>query len=117
PVTVVNRGGYLERDDGVCKNTVQLAFYSGQPLLPDGRTAPAADCKHNEVEIPDVVGDSLAAARTRLQGQPLTAVVVYKPAQPGDRTGYVVGQFPRSGTASAYDRITLVLEKSLHGVV
>ena len=25
PVTVVNRGGLLMRDDGVCKNTVQLA--------------------------------------------------------------------------------------------
>jgi len=29
----------------------------------------------------------------------------------------VVGQFPKTGTASAYDKITLVLPKSLHGVV
>ena len=35
----------------------------------------------------------------------------------GDRVGYVVGQFPRHGTASAYDKITLIAEKSLHGVV
>jgi beta-lactam-binding protein with PASTA domain len=47
----------------------------------------------------------------------LTPIVVYKPARTGDRIGYVVGQFPREGTASAYDRITLVSEKSLHGVV
>jgi penicillin-binding protein 1A len=117
PVTVVNRGGVLERDDGVCKNTAQLAFYGGQPLLPDGKPAPPATCKPNEVDIPDVVGSSLAAARARLEGQPLTPTVVYKPAKTGDRVGYVVGQFPREGTASAHDRITLVAEKSLHGVV
>jgi penicillin-binding protein 1A len=111
PVTVVNRGGLLERDDGVCKNTYQLAFYGGQG------PSRVATCKENEVEIPDVVGQPLAAARSRLQGQPLTPVVVYKPAKTGDRTGYVVGQFPRRGTASAYDKITLVAEKSLHGVV
>jgi penicillin-binding protein 1A len=111
PVTVVNRGGVLERDDGVCKNTYQLEFYGG--------TGPArvATCKPNEVDIPDVVGKSLAAARTRLEGQPLTPAVVFKPAKTGDRVGYVVGQIPRRGTASAYDKITLISEKSLHGVV
>jgi penicillin-binding protein 1A len=116
-VTVVNRGGVLQRDDGVCKNTYQLAFYGGEPLRLNGNAAPAATCKPNEVEIPDVVGRSLAYARTRLQGQPLTPTVVYKPAKTGDRVGYVVGQFPRHGTASAYDKITLIAEKSLHGVV
>jgi hypothetical protein len=111
PVTVVNRGGVLERDDGVCKNTYQLAFYGGEG---PPRTA---TCKPNEVEIPDVVGKSLVEARARLAGQPLTPAIVYKPAKTGDRIGYVVGQFPRRGTASAYDKITLVSEKSLHGVV
>jgi beta-lactam-binding protein with PASTA domain len=43
--------------------------------------------------------------------------VIYKPAKTGERLGYVVGQFPRRGTASAYDKITLVLAKSLHGVI
>jgi penicillin-binding protein 1A len=116
-VTVVNRGGVLQRDDGVCKNTYQIAFFSGEPLRTNGNPAPSATCKPNEVEIPDVVGRSLAYARTRLQGQPLTPSVVYKPAKTGDRVGYVVGQFPRRGTASAYDKITLISEKSLHGVV
>jgi penicillin-binding protein 1A len=111
PVTVVNRNGLLERDDGVCHNSYRLEFFGGQG------PARVATCKPNEVEIPDVVGQSLLSARTRLEGQPLTAEVVYKPAKPGDRVGYVVGQTPRRGTASAYDKITLISEKSLHGVV
>ena len=111
PVTVVNRGGALERDDGVCHNTYQMEFFGGRG------PARVATCKPNEVEIPDVVGQSLAAAKTRLAGQPLTPSIVYKPAKTGDRVGYVVGQFPRKGTASAYDKITLILTKSRHGVI
>ena len=111
PVRVVNRGGILERDNGVCRNSYTLNFYGGQG------PSRIATCKPNEVEIPDVVGESIQDARTRLDGQPLTAAVIYKPARTGDRLGYVVGQFPRRGTASAYDKITLVLAKSLHGVI
>ena len=111
PVTVVNRGGILARDDGVCHNAYQMEFFGGQG------PSHVATCKPNEVEIPDVVGQSLAAAKTRLEGQPLTPSVVYKPARTGDRVGYVVGQFPRKGTASAYDKITLILSKSRHGVI
>src|SRR5262249_4736789 len=66
---------------------------------------------------PDVVGQPVAEARARLEGQPLTATLVYKPARTGERLGVVVGQFPKRGTASAYDTIRLVLAKSLHGVV
>ena len=44
-------------------------------------------------------------------------MVVYKPAKTGERVDVVVNQFPRRGTASAHDRITLVLRKSLHGAV
>jgi penicillin-binding protein 1A len=111
PVTVVNRGGALERDNGVCHNSYQMEFFGGQG------PSRIATCKPNEVEIPDVVGQSLAAAKKRLDGQPLTPSVVYKPAKTGDRVGYVVGQFPRKGTASAYDKITLILTKSRHGVI
>jgi hypothetical protein len=111
PVTVVNRGGLLLRDNGVCKNSYQVAFYGG--------TGPSrvATCKPNEVEIPDVVGYTLANAKTRLDGQPLTPTVIYRPAKPGERLGVVVGQFPRRGTASAYDKITIVLVKALHGAI
>jgi hypothetical protein len=111
PVRVVNRGGLLERDNGVCKNTYVLEFYGG---VGPNRTA---SCKVNEVDIPDVVGQPVAQARARLEGQPLNATLVYKPARTGERLGVVVGQFPKRGTASAYDTIRLVLPKSLHGVV
>jgi beta-lactam-binding protein with PASTA domain len=111
PVTVVNRGGLLARDDGVCRNTYQMEFFGGEG------PARVATCKPNEVEIPDVVGQALPAAKARLEGQPLTPSVVFKPARAGDRVGYVVGQLPRRGTASAYDKITLILTKSQHGVI
>ena len=111
PIRVVNRNGQLERDNGVCKNTYLLEFYGG---IGPKRTA---DCKVNEVEIPNVIGESLAKAKARLQGQPLTATIVYQPARTGQRLGIVLRQMPKRGTASAYDTIRLVLPKSLHGVV
>jgi serine/threonine-protein kinase len=111
PVRVVNRGGLLMRDNGVCKNSYVVSFYGG--------TGPSrvATCKPNEVEIPDVVGYTLANAKTQLDRQPLTPTVIYRPARPGERLGVVVGELPREGTASAYDKITLVLPKSLHGAI
>jgi membrane peptidoglycan carboxypeptidase len=111
PVYVVNRGGLLMRDNGTCKNSYQLAFYGG--------TGPSrvATCKPNEVEVPDVVGYTIANAKARLRGQPLTPTLIYRPARVGERLGIVVKQFPREGTASAYDKITLVLPKSLHGAI
>jgi penicillin-binding protein 1A len=112
PVNVVNRGGVLERDDGVCHNTVQLAFYGGT-----AGDIPLADCKPNEVQVPNVVGETYTAARTRLEAQPLTPTVVYRPARPGERLDVVVKQMPARGTASAHDTITLVLPKSLHGAI
>jgi penicillin-binding protein 1A len=111
PVYVVNRGGVLMRDNGTCKNVHQLAFYGG--VGPKN----VATCKPNEVEVPDVVGWKLSNARVRLQAQPLGATLIYRPAKPGERLGIVVNQFPRQGTASADDKITLVLPKSLHGSI
>ena len=60
---------------------------------------------------------TLAGAKLRLAGQPLTPNVVYKPARPKQRVDLVVDQFPRRGRASSYDTVTLVLAKPLHGVV
>jgi penicillin-binding protein 1A len=105
------RDGKLELDDGYCKDTRYVEYFSGQGPR---RTA---DCKPNEVDIPSVVGQPLAKAKERLALQPLDASVVYKPAKPGQRLNAVVDQFPRSGHASSYDTITLVLAKPLHGVV
>jgi membrane peptidoglycan carboxypeptidase len=117
PVKVVNRNGALERDNGVCKNSYTVEFFGGDPVQLNGKPIRSATCKPNEVEIPDVVGQSLVSAKTRLEGQPLTPSIVYEPAKTGDRVGTVVGQIPRRGTASAYDKIELISKKSLHGVV
>ena len=108
---VVVRGGRLLLDNGNCKQTEQVVFLSG------ARTPPTAGCLHDEVEVPLVVGQAVAAAKERLARQPLTPTFVYKPAVPGQRLGIVLGQFPRSGSLSSFDKVTLVLARPLHGVV
>jgi penicillin-binding protein 1A len=110
PISVVNRNGLLERDNGICRNTYTLDFFNGGPE----RTA---TCKPNEVDVPNEIGVSLPTAKHHVELQPLTPAVVYKPATTGQRVGYVVDQLPRRGTASAYDKLTLIVAKSLHGVV
>ena len=67
--------------------------------------------------MPDVTGWRVNAARTRLSAQPLSAQVIYKPATPGQRVDVVLRQYPKSGTLSSFDRVTLVLAKPLHGTV
>jgi membrane peptidoglycan carboxypeptidase len=111
PATVVNRGGDMERDNGLCKTTYTVEFYGGQA------PSKVANCKKNEVEVPNVVGESLASARQRLEGQPLTPAFVFKPAKTGQRLDIVLGQYPKSGTLSAYDKVHLVVAKSLHGAM
>jgi penicillin-binding protein 1A len=111
PTYVTLRNGKLERDNGVCTSTRLLVFFSGQE-------PPVADCKPDEVQVPDVHGSTLADARARLAAQPLTWLVVYRPARAGERPGVVVSQDPRVGTRlSAGERITLVAVKAQHGVV
>jgi penicillin-binding protein 1A len=109
--TVVLRHGELQLDNGYCSNTRQVVYFSGYG--PDSK----ANCKPNEVDVPNVVGQTLASATARLQDQPLTPTIVYKPAAPRQRLDVVLGQFPKSGTLSSFDKVTLVLAKPLHGVV
>ena len=111
PRRVVHRDGRLALDNGFCRNTRELLFFSG-----DGPEK-TADCKPNEVEVPRVIGHTLTSARARLAAQPLTPVYVYRPARPRQRVGVVVGQYPTRGTLSSYGRVTLILPKPLHGVV
>jgi hypothetical protein len=111
PVTVTWRDGQLERDNGVCTDTFQLAFYSGQ------EPRRVADCHANEVDVPDTRGNTLADAKARLAGTPLTSTVVTQPAEPGQRLGVVVGQIPVAGKVSAWSKVTLVVPKAQHGVV
>ena len=108
---VTYRDGRIELDDGLCKSTSLIVYFTGRG---PGRTA---GCKRNEVDVPNVVGWTIASARTRLQAQPLTAQLVYKPASAGQRIGVVLKQFPAGGTLSSFDRVTLVLAKPLHGLV
>src|SRR5947199_3787730 len=108
---VVWRDGRLQLDNGYCRETALVSYFSGR-----GPTR-TANCKKNEVQIPRVIGMTLARARLRLAGQPLTPNVVYKPAQPKQRLDLVLDQFPRRGRASSWDTVTLVLPKPLHGVV
>ena len=76
-----------------------------------------ANCKPNEVEVPDLIGQSVQAARARLAGQPLTPSISYRPAKPGQRLDLVLDQSPRRGRLSAYDKVVLVLAQPTHGVV
>jgi penicillin-binding protein 1A len=108
---VVWRDGRLELDNGRCRDTSLVTYSLGHG---PSRTA---DCKHNEVEVPSVVGWNVSRAKIRLAAQPLTANIVYKPALAKQRVDLVLDQFPRKGRASSYDTVTLVLAKPLHGVV
>ena len=111
PRNVVYRDGQLELDNGNCHNTKLLLYFAGE------RPARTASCKVNEVAVPRVVGQTVAAANARLAAQPLRTTYVYEPARPLQKLGVVVGQIPAKGTLSSYDKVTLVLPKALHGAV
>jgi penicillin-binding protein 1A len=108
---LVLRDGTFQLDNGLCRNTIQVAYF-------DGRSpAKTANCKPNEVEIPNVVGDTYDEARARLAAQPLTPLVVYKPASGGQQLHVVVKQIPPRGRLSSFDKVTIVFAKPLHGVI
>jgi penicillin-binding protein 1A len=108
---VTYRDGRIELDDGLCKSTSLMVYFTGHG------PSKTADCKRNEVDVPNVVGWKVDSARSRLALQPLTAQLVYKPASAGQRVGVVLRQFPAGGTLSSFDKVTLVLAKPLHGLV
>jgi penicillin-binding protein 1A len=111
PKLVVFRNGRLELDNGNCHSPREILYFEGQ------QPPRTADCKVNEVDVPRLVGDTLAEARSRLAAQPLTPAYVYEPAKPRQRLGIVVRQFPARGTLSSYGKVTLVLPKAMNGVV
>ncbi|MES1247290.1 MAG: PBP1A family penicillin-binding protein [Actinomycetota bacterium] len=108
---VTYRNGRIELDNGECPDSSTIVYFSGQG------PSQTADCKLNEVDVPNVVGLPVERAQTRLSAQPLTAQLIYKPATPGERVGVVLKQFPADGTLSSFGRVRLVLAKPLHGVV
>ena len=98
----------------VSKHRDLLAVQHPEGLAPHTKTA---NCKPNEVEIPNVVGDDYEEARARLTAQPLTPVVVYKPAAGGQQLNVVVKQIPAKGRLSSFDKVTIVFAKPTHGVI
>jgi len=112
PKRLVLRDGHWALDNGYCRSTIEIAYFSGS------RLPKTAGCKPNEVEVPKVVGLSYEAAKARLALQPLSAQPIYKPAAAGQRVGVVLGQIPGIGARlSSFDTVRLVLAKPLHGVV
>jgi penicillin-binding protein 1A len=105
------RDGQVELDNGLCRSISTIVYFAGR-----GPTK-TADCKRNEVDVPNVVGSTIESAKARLAAQPLTPQLVYKPAAAGQRVGVVLRQFPKGGTLSSFDKVTLVLAKPLHGLV
>ncbi len=100
---VTYRDGQLERDNGQCANTSLLVYMAGRA------PAKTANCVANEVEVPNVVGLSLATARARLLAQPLTPELIYQPAQKGQPIGSVLRQFPTGGSLSPQGTVRLVI--------
>jgi penicillin-binding protein 1A len=108
---VTYRDGRTELDNGHCRDTTLVVYFSGNG------PPTTANCRVNEVEVPNVVGWKLSSARVRLEAQPLTPQLIYKPATAGQRIGTVLRQYPAGGNLSSFDKVTLVLAKPLHGVV
>jgi membrane peptidoglycan carboxypeptidase len=111
PREVVFRDGKLQIDNGECRSPQAVLFFSDQ------EPHQTANCKPNEVDVPELIGQQLQAARARLSGQPLTPSIVYKVAKPGQRLNVVLDQRPKGGRLSAYGRVTLVVAKPTHGIV
>ncbi len=112
PRRIVFRDGRWRLDNGYCKSTRVILYFSGEG--PDT----TANCKPNEVEVPDVIGMTYDEAKARLALQPLDAAPIYKPARPGQRVGLVVGELPGiRARLSSYDTVRLVVTKATHGVV
>jgi penicillin-binding protein 1A len=111
PVRVAYRNDRWLVDNGYCESARSVLYVEG--FEPDQR----ADCKPNEVDVPRVVGSTLAHARARLASMPLTAEVITRPAEPGDQLGVVVDQYPKSGTLSSFDTVRIVVPKATDAVV
>ena len=111
PKLVVRRGERLLLDNGICDVRQEVVYFA------DRGPQASANCRENEVEVPNVIGQRLSAAESRLTAKPLTAEVVYKPAEPLQRAGLVLDQRPKRGFAAPFDKVILVVTKPLHGVI
>jgi penicillin-binding protein 1A len=111
PLQVVNRNDEVLLDNGNCREARQMLFFVGTG--PDD-TAP---CKENEVDVPDVVGLRIDDAKAQLYSMPLTAEIVWRKAQPGEKLGRVTDQKPRSGTLSSWSTVRIFVPRAANGRV
>ena len=111
PSAVVYRDQRLERDNGLCKNTFELNFFQAQGP-PVGRLQGERGAGAERGRLIARRREGAAARSSRCE-----TAVVYEPAKPGQRMGIVVAQIPAGGTLSSWQKVTVVLPKSLHGVV
>jgi len=108
---VVWRNNKLMLDNGNCRSSFPLVYFDNS-----GPTE-VAECKPNEVDVPNVIGMKLGKAEQRLALQPLNAEVLYKRARALQRPGVVIDQDPKKGTLSSYDSVMVVLAKPVNGLV
>jgi penicillin-binding protein 1A len=111
PKLVVRRGDRLLLDNGRCRERQEVVYFAGR-----GPTR-EANCLEDEVEVPDVRRLELDDALARVESQPLTPKLVYRPAAALQRVGVVVDQFPKRGYRSSYDELILVVSKPTRGVI
>jgi penicillin-binding protein 1A len=111
PKIVVRRGDRVLLDNGLCRSTHEVLYFSG------AGPAGTANCAENEVAVPDVRGLPLAEAEARVEAQPLTPKLIYVPARPLQRLGIVVDQDPVRGYRASYATLTLDVTKATHGVI
>jgi penicillin-binding protein 1A len=108
---VVKRDGVWQLDNGNCKNTRRILFTDSRG------PAGVADCKRNEVAVPNTIGRRLATAEGILTRVSLLPTIVTRPAEPGEQLGLVVDQLPAEGTLSTFDTVRLVVAEAQQGVV
>jgi hypothetical protein len=108
---VVFRDNETKLDNGNCQNVRQILYFV------DSGPADEADCKPNEVDVPNVIGTRLAVAKAQLASMPLTADVVWKRARPGQKLGKVIDQKPKSGRLSSWSRVRIILPRATNGRV
>lgn len=109
---IVERNGAWMRDNGRCTGVHSVYMVAARA------PSKVAPCRKNEVSVPDVVGMKLTQAEARVAASPLQTDVISRPAEPGEKLGVVVDQFPKAGARrSSYDVVRLVIPKAVDGAV
>ena len=91
PKLVTRRGDRLLLDNGRCRSREEVVYFAGKG------PSKTANCLVNEVEVPDVRRLTAAEAQIRVEAQPLTPKLLYKPAAALQPVGVVVDQTPEEG--------------------